>query len=327
MSNPEFTIVIPVHNGANYLESTLKSVLAQSYPHYNILVLENASTDKTLEIVHSFQNPCISVVPSDSFLTIEQNWGRIIHQTMNEYCTLLGHDDLLYPGFLAEAVALISAEPGASLYQVHVEVIDADGKFVRQPPTVPAHETAAQFIKAVMDEQEEVCGTGYIARSADYCATGGIPPFPGLLYADVMLWYRLATLSYKVCSPQVQAAYRVHPASEHRHINVTRYYQAIKAYGSFLETVESLEAATVHHYLNILVQRIYRNAAAGDARRHDSQSGDLHTAKQLIEQDGQFQLTDRTAKLYELIAALPGTLRWLMLSCIDRARAVRRAAR
>lgn len=328
MSNPEFTIVMPVHNGANYIESALQSVLAQSYPHFSILVLENASTDNTLEIIRGFESSRITVVPSDTFLPIEQNWGRILHQPMSEFCTLLGHDDLLYPGFLEEAAVLIAAEPDASLYQVQVEVIDAAGAVVRQPPAIPRQETAHEFITAVMNEHEEVCGTGYIMRSDDYKRVGGIPPFPGLLYADVQLWYRVTEISgKKVSSPKTLAAYRVHPESTHKHLNIAPYYQALKQYQGFLNTIDTLPPNTVYAYMNMLVQRIYRNAAAGSARTPGTQPGDLAAAKRVIEQDGQFQLTDRTAKLYETIAALPGDLRWLALQLIDSGRAVRRIIR
>jgi len=184
MSNPEFTIVIPVRNGANYIGAAISSILSQSYPHFNILVLENGSTDKTVEIVSEFADDRISIVPSASPLNIEENWGRILHSDLAEYLTFLGHDDLLYPGFLAEMAALITSEPKASLYQVRFEYIDPLGNPLRHAAAMAYKETASQFLAAVMEGREECCGTGYVMRAADYRQVGGIPAYPGLLYAD-----------------------------------------------------------------------------------------------------------------------------------------------
>jgi glycosyltransferase involved in cell wall biosynthesis len=323
MSNPEFTIVIPVHNGANYLESAIKSVLAQSYPHFRILILENASTDNTVEIVRSFQSPQITLVPSEALLSIEQNWGRIIHQSLSGYITFMGHDDLLYPGFLQEANALITAEPTATLYQVQFEVIDPDAHPLRRPPLIPYRETAEQFLAAILKEQEEVCGTGYIMRAEDYRRVGGIPPFPGLLYADVILWYRLTALSCKVCSPKALVGYRVHPHSTHRDTNLLQYYAAIKHYRDFFSTVDNLDETIIHKYLNEFVQRLYRTAAAGVARSGQGLST-LRQAKQHIAAENLFTLYDVRGKIYEAIATLPTTPRRMVLRLLDSLKAIRR---
>jgi len=323
MSNPEFTIVIPVHNGANYIESALKSILAQSYPHFRILVLENASTDNTVEIVHRFHDPRITLIPSDALLPIEQNWGRIIHQSLSEYITFIGHDDLLYPDFLHEVNVLITTEPNASLYQVQFEEIDSDARPVRHPPVIPYKETPEQFLSAILNEQEEVCGTGYVTRAEDYRRTGGIPSFPALLYADVILWYRLTALSYKVCSPKILAGYRVHPQNTHRDINVARYYEAIKQYRDFLKTMDTLDTTTIDHYINGLLQRIYWTAAARVARSGNGLTL-LRQTKQHIAQEGLFRLHDVRGRIYETIATLPPILKRMALQLMDGQSAVRR---
>ena len=78
MSNPtrRFSIILPVHNGENYLASAIESVLAQSYPHFRLLILENASTDRTREIINTYRDARIEVLPTQQLLSIEQNWGR-----------------------------------------------------------------------------------------------------------------------------------------------------------------------------------------------------------------------------------------------------------
>jgi len=99
MPNPEFTIVIPVRNGENYIGAAISSILSQSYPHFNILVLENGSTDKTVEIVSKIADDRIRIVPAASPLEMEANWRRILDLDLAEYLTILGHDDICTPNF------------------------------------------------------------------------------------------------------------------------------------------------------------------------------------------------------------------------------------
>jgi glycosyltransferase involved in cell wall biosynthesis len=326
MSNPEFTIIIPVRNGANYIGAAISSILSQSYPHFRIMILENGSTDTTIQIVNAFADDRISIIPSTSSLNIEENWSRIRDLDLMEYLTILGHDDILYPEFLAEIVELITAEPSASLYQVQFEYIDSNGDFVRHIPKITYKETASQFLAAVMDDKEECCGTGYVMRSKDYRQVGGIPAYPGLLYADVVLWYRLSNLSYKVCSPKTLVGYRVHPQNMHRNANFSRYYSATRQYYDFLRTSTDLKdkPEVAHTYINQQLQLSYRIAVVQAILAPNEGRIQLQTAKREITEDGLFTLYDRPARVYEAIPPLPSWLRQIVLLPIIWRRVLRR---
>jgi len=214
MSNPEFTIVIPVRNGGNYIGAAISSILSQSYSHFHVLVLENGSTDTTVEIVRAFADDRISIVPAVSPLNIEGNWGRILDLDLAEYLTILGHDDLLYPDFLQEINLLIAQEPNASLYITHFHIIDSDGNIIRACKPAPYKETGEAFMRARQHFQRDSFGTGYVMRSADFKRVGGFLPFSRLYFSDDFVFYRLADISGKVCSPRFLFGYRYHLKSE-----------------------------------------------------------------------------------------------------------------
>src|SRR5689334_16752927 len=90
-----FSIVLPVHNGAKYIRATLESILSQTYPHFNVLILENASQDNTLKILASFTDTRIKIFPAERLLSMEENWARIVGLDLSEYMTIVGHDDLM----------------------------------------------------------------------------------------------------------------------------------------------------------------------------------------------------------------------------------------
>src|SRR6478735_9250185 len=95
----QISVVLPVRNGAKYLAETLKSITQQTYPYFNIVVLENSSDDGTQEILQACQDSRLLVFPSSKPLSIEENWARMLDLDLAEYMTILSHDDLLYPNF------------------------------------------------------------------------------------------------------------------------------------------------------------------------------------------------------------------------------------
>src|SRR5204862_7663308 len=122
-----FSIILPVKNGGAYVKECVSSILAQTYPAFNLHILENCSTDGTAEWLNTLKDERIIIYPAEKPLTIEENWGRIISIPRNEYMTMIGHDDVLDPNYLEVMNGLIEKYPDASLYQTHFRYIDGKG--------------------------------------------------------------------------------------------------------------------------------------------------------------------------------------------------------
>lgn len=210
---PRFSILLPVHNGGEYLPLAVQSVLDQTRPDWNLVILENGSDDGTAQWLETLRDPRISVVASSETLAIEANWQRILQVPCGEFVTFLGHDDLLDPWYLEEMELLIAQQPDASLFQSEFRLIDSAGSTLRPALAQPARETASEFLRARLRRERESFGTGYLMRARDYGRVGGIPDFPGLLFADDALWIELSRLSFKATSPRECFAYRVHTQS------------------------------------------------------------------------------------------------------------------
>lgn len=209
-----FSIFLPVRNGWPYVQECVESILGQTYPHFELTILDNQSTDATGEYLRALGDERIRLVGSDVPLSIESSWGRIKDLPKLEYMTVIGHDDLLDAHFLATIDALIERHPAASLFQTGSRYIDARGAALRSCSPVPERETAAQYLAARLRLEREVFGTGYVMRSADYDELGGIPHFERLFYADDALWLSLAQKSYKAADAREACAVRIHPKSE-----------------------------------------------------------------------------------------------------------------
>ncbi len=211
-----FSIIIPFKSGKKYLLDCLHSVLAQDYPHFNILILaDNTSNiDDSLDAVHAIQNSKISVHVSNQNLDILQNWGRIKDLAKNEYMTILGYDDLLEKTFLSTINELINQNPEASLYHTHFNYINSKSEFIKICQPLPTRLNLSEYLEHALNESIDIMATGYVFKSSDYDAIGGIPTqYPNLIYADLQLWLALTKKSYLAVDNSVQFSFRIHAST------------------------------------------------------------------------------------------------------------------
>lgn len=232
---PSFSIILPVRNGGEYVKQCVNSLLVQQHNNFNILVLDNNSTDGTLEWLHELNDSRISIFPYATPLDICGNWGRIAGLKKNEFMTMIGSDDILLPNYLTEMEKLIAQYPEASLYQTHFEFIDATGGVMYNCKPMRQTYTAGEYVAAQLTRTLDSMGTGYMMRSADYDALGGIPvDYPNLIFADYALWVQLISKSFFAVSPVKAFQYRLHN-SVSRVTNGEAYARAFLMYLNFLK--------------------------------------------------------------------------------------------
>lgn len=237
----KYSIILPVRNGGEYLKICVNSILAQSYPYFNLIILENSSTDGSLQWIRSLKDPRIIVHESPRPLTIEENWGRIKVVAKNEFMTMIGHDDILTPHYLGEMEKLIRNHPNASLYQSHYNYIDGKGDVTRACLPMDEIQKAHEFLACQMNETIDSTGTGYMMRSNDFNALGGMPVnYPNLIFSDYELWIKLAKKTYKATTSKECFFYREH-LSVSRITNGEQYEKAFGEYVRFLITLKQVE--------------------------------------------------------------------------------------
>ena len=113
--SPLVSICIPSYKGAAYLQETIESVLQQSYSHFELWVVDDASPDDTAAVVARFDDPRIRFVRNPRNLGPEGNWNRCLEVATGKYYKLLPQDDLLSPDSLAEHVAILEADVGGEI--------------------------------------------------------------------------------------------------------------------------------------------------------------------------------------------------------------------
>ena len=123
------TIVLPAYNASEYLAQTLNSVLSQTYQDFELLVIDDGSTDNTRDIVGEFcqRDSRIRLISQENQgVSVARNSG--IKMARGEYSAFLDSDDLWVPDKLAKHVEHLTANPKLGLSFARVEFITFDGK-------------------------------------------------------------------------------------------------------------------------------------------------------------------------------------------------------
>ena len=127
LSKKKVSVCIPSYNAADFIGETIKSVLNSTYPHYEIIVNDDASSDNTREIVEGFDDKRIHWYQNESPFGTPGNWNRAMQKATGEYVGLLNHDDLYGPFWLSFAVKILDDNPHIPCVATAYRVIDKQG--------------------------------------------------------------------------------------------------------------------------------------------------------------------------------------------------------
>lgn len=116
---PLVSIITPVYNGQTYLAQCIESVIKQTYQNWRYTIVNNCSTDRTLEIASRYarQDSRIRVHNNATFLPLIKNWNHAMRQTDPEskYCKVVHADDRLFPACIAHMVDVAERHPSTGL--------------------------------------------------------------------------------------------------------------------------------------------------------------------------------------------------------------------
>jgi glycosyltransferase involved in cell wall biosynthesis len=129
---PRVSIGLPVYNGERFLAGAIASILAQTYTDFELIICDNASTDRTGEICRGFasKDPRVRYDRQSRNLGATANFNRCFELASGAYFKWAADDDLLEPRFLEACVQALDNDPGAVLSQSLVKVVDEADRLV-----------------------------------------------------------------------------------------------------------------------------------------------------------------------------------------------------
>jgi glycosyltransferase involved in cell wall biosynthesis len=131
-SEPLVSIGMPVYNGEPFIRQALDSLLAQDYEHFELIISDNASTDRTQEICLEYAacDRRIRYYRNSENLGALANFNRVLALAKGEYFMWAAHDDLWSPNYVSICARALSASPQAVLCTTSAYIMDALGNVI-----------------------------------------------------------------------------------------------------------------------------------------------------------------------------------------------------
>jgi glycosyltransferase involved in cell wall biosynthesis len=207
---PLVSVITPVFNGAPWLGESLDSALAQTFPFLEIIVVNDGSTDDSLDIARARarNDGRIRVIDQDN-AGLPSARNRALKMARGAYLALLDADDAWLPNHLQLAMQAFERDPDLGLVHANIERVDANGARVRIPVR-SWHENMDAFEALALRHEHVSCPTAVFSRLALDTVGGFDTRFTGLGCEDRDLWLRIAA-RFRICYlDQVTARYRLH---------------------------------------------------------------------------------------------------------------------
>jgi glycosyltransferase involved in cell wall biosynthesis len=123
------SVVIPNYNYARFVGGAVDSVLAQTYPDIEVIVVDDGSTDESKDVLISYGDGIKSIFQQNSGVAAARN--NAVAASSGEYVAFLDADDEWLPAKLEKQVAMFRSDPSLGLVHVGVDEIDSDGRTLR----------------------------------------------------------------------------------------------------------------------------------------------------------------------------------------------------
>lgn len=201
---PDVSVLMPVHNGGLYIRDAIDSLLSQTYDNFELLIVDDASQDRTNEIIEQYHDPRIRIIRN----RIKQGLARIRQQSVKAargtYIAFLDADDLARKDRLEKQVAYLEQHPETDIVGSWVDVIDENGFSVGK---IWKHATSSSLIPIILLFRNCMTQSSVMLRfrclpkisfRSEYWAA-----------PDYDLWLRLAPEWQFVNIPQTLVSYRV----------------------------------------------------------------------------------------------------------------------
>ena len=129
---PRVSLGLPVYNGEKYLAEAIDSILAQDFRDFELLIVDNASTDRTAEICQAYAaaDNRIRYYRNEHNLGAFGNFNRAFELRSGEFFKWCASDDKISPNFIGACVAALDADPDAVLAYSTTESIDENGNAI-----------------------------------------------------------------------------------------------------------------------------------------------------------------------------------------------------
>jgi len=211
---PVISVCIPVYNAERFIAATIEAVLQQTWTNYELIVVDDHSADRSLEIILRYSDARLRLVVNEYNLGPEANWNKALTLARGEFIKVLCHDDVLYPACLEKQAAILMApeNAGVALVCCKRDIIDLTGQrlWSRSYPGRAGRRAGRAAVRQIVRNGTNLIGepsavlfrTEAARKAGLFCAR-----FPYAI--DLQYWCRLLQHGDLYCLRVALCAFRV----------------------------------------------------------------------------------------------------------------------
>jgi glycosyltransferase involved in cell wall biosynthesis len=215
-----FSVVIPLYNKEQYVQRAVESVLAQTYSDFELIVINDGSTDRSVENINQYKDARLRIIhQKNAGETAARNRG--IQEAKNNLIAFLDADDEWLPDFLQTINRLVNKFPEAGAYATAYKIIQPNGAekimAFKGMPADPWEGILPNYFESVSEGPVPFNASSVCISKHAFAEVGNFPE-KVLLLGELDMWIRIA-LKYPIAySTQKRATY--HKEAENRACNI-----------------------------------------------------------------------------------------------------------
>ncbi|MBK9925980.1 MAG: glycosyltransferase [Anaerolineales bacterium] len=204
---PVVSIIIPNYNHAQYISDAINSVLNQTYPDYEVIVVDDGSKDNSREVIDAYGGKIRAIYQQNQGLSAARNTG--ITAAQGDYIGVLDADDMYEPEFISTLVSLLESQPDADGVYCGYRFVD----HLNNPlPQVEAREVAPEKLYGALVDGNFLVPESIFVRKYCYEKVG---LFDTSLRAleDLDMWLRITSQFRVTHTTKILTRHRILPGS------------------------------------------------------------------------------------------------------------------
>lgn len=196
------TVLMPTYNVAPYVKEAIDSVLQQTYNDFELLIIDDCSTDDTISVVRGIKDPRIRIVQNDKNVGLAENLNRGLSRITTEYVARMDGDDIAEPFWLEREVAILDSHPDIGICSGGFERFGTVKSLVRFP------EQHEDCMANMLFECSVIVPTFRMSLYRDYGLRYSTDAFPA---EDYRFWAECLRVTRIYNIQETLFHYRMHP--------------------------------------------------------------------------------------------------------------------
>lgn len=210
---PAVSICIPAYQAKRHLKATLDSALSQNSDDFEVVIVDNNSSDGTGRLLDGFKDPRVRVLRNNVTVSMIDNFNLAVRRSRGRYVKLVCADDLLTADCVRVQAAVLDSMPSVTLVSARTHFIDDDGEMLRPDrglPGIVGRQSAEHVVRRIVCSGTNPIGPPVAAmfRRTDFDRCGGFRHVTSFL-SELDLWVRLLGRGEFYGVPDTLAAFRI----------------------------------------------------------------------------------------------------------------------